>query len=179
MKTDFVATDYCVVAADAAEARFFTLMPAANPSVQSGPKLLEVTRLRNSEREVPEGEMFSSNRRGGRSPGGQTLAYEDHRGRHEALFAERFARKVGETAARLGKTHHTHVLVLAAEPRMLGLLRDGLGHASREGLEVREFNGNVTKMTPSEIQTRLAGRQLMPACATHAPPLKRATVWPW
>jgi protein required for attachment to host cells len=179
MKTNSGTTDYCVVAADAAEARFFTLMPAVNPTIESGPKLLEVTRLRNSEKELPEGDMFRSSRRGGRNPAGQSLAYEDHRGRHEVLFAERFAQKVGETATRLGKAHHTHVLVLAAEPRMLGLLRHGLGHASREGLEIREFNGDVTKMAPSEIQTRLAHRNLMPPCATHAPPLKRATVWPW
>ena len=159
-------SDYCVAVVDAARARLFVLEEARLPEVESGPKLIEKLDLVNPEKQVPGREMFG-NAKGGRnrSPaGGQSHGYDDHRDNHEQEFEKRFARQVTQEIEKCVRETHARHVVVAAEPRMLGILRPNLASLSRHGVEVRELARNVCKLAPAEIQELLAKAECVPAC---------------
>ena len=158
-----VMIDYCVVAVDATRARFFTLEPIKDPTRESGPHLKEQDHLENAEKMVPEREMFSSVKRGrNRGPAGQAHGYDDHRERHEKDFERRFAVKVMEQAFERRRTCGARILVLTAEPGMLGQLRQATEKLSRNGFELQEYAADFTRMSTTDIHDVLAHQNLLP-----------------
>jgi len=159
-------SEYCVVVADAARARFFTLEPAQDPETESGPRLREHKVLVNPEREAHGRDVFrdtrsGSNRAGG---GGPAHGYDDHREQHEQEFERRFARLVAAEAESLSHACGASRLILAAPPRMLGFLRRDVEALARGGMQIREAASNLTKLAPHDIQSHLAKDRLLPAC---------------
>jgi hypothetical protein len=158
-------SEYCIAVADALRARLFTLDDVEFPELESGPRLVEQACLTNPDKELPERKMFTGDRRGrNRAPSGASYSYDDHRGRHELDFARRFARKVVQESLRLTRSSKARCLVLAADRRMLGLLRGEMGARSRNGLEIRECDKEMTKLAPATIHERLAKQKLLPPC---------------
>jgi protein required for attachment to host cells len=54
------------------------------------------------------------------------------------------------------------VVVLIAEPRLLGLMRQSLRDALAPGIELKELAKDYVGLTPRELQDRLALTALIP-----------------
>jgi len=157
-------SEYVVVVADGSRARFFTLEPAEIPEIEGGPNLVEREDLANPERELPDRELWSEVKTGrNRAPnGGPAHGYDDHRAQHEAEYERRFARAVAERAAALAAANGTRRVVIAAEKRMLGFLRNELGSLERAGVEVREVARDLSKLGARQIHEHLAKEGALP-----------------
>jgi protein required for attachment to host cells len=163
-------TDYCVVVMDGARARLFTLESAEFPEVESSPKLVEREDLVNPEKDLAGRELFSSNKTGrNRAPhGGPAHGYDDHRAQHEDEFERRFARVIAEHTVRLAHESRVQCVVLVAQPRMLGFLRQEMGQLTRNGFEVREVAKDLSKLSSAQVHDHLAKERLLPPCKRAA-----------
>lgn len=154
----------CIVVADGARARFFTLQEAEHPEIQSSPNLIEVRDLIQPEKEIHDGELWSETRtgrnRGGN--GGPSHGYDDHRSQHLEEYERRFARSVAEEAASLARRVDTRHIILVAHKRMLGILRNCMDPLVKAGVEVREVAKDLSKLNPLELHEHLAREQLIP-----------------
>ncbi len=159
-------SDYCVVVADGAHARFFTLEPAELPEVESGPKLIERGQLLNPEKEKADGDLFSDSKPGrGRGPrGGPSHGYDDHRVQHENEMDRLFARDVVTKARRVAQTHQASSVVLLAPARMLGLFRQNLATLYKHGIRVQKLAKDLTRFSPRQIHDFLSKEKILPPC---------------
>jgi protein required for attachment to host cells len=157
---------YCVVVAAAGgRARLFTLEPARYPEVESGPNLVEQQDLVDPERESSGQELWANAKSGrNRAPGGGPAhGYDDHREQHRDESERRFARQVAQEAVRLAREQAARTIVLAAEKRMLGFMREALDSLAREGVAVRELAKDLSKLPPLDLHEHLAREGLVPA----------------
>ncbi len=157
--------DYLIIASDAARARFFRLEPVRMPEVEGGPNLVEDRSLTNPESEMRGTEVFTSSK-SGRNRGvarGASHVYDDHRSDHYEEFCRRFAHQVAIEGKRLAKHLGSRIIVLAADPRMLGLLRAELQGNIQKDSEIREFARDVSKLTPRQVHDHLAANGMVPA----------------
>lgn len=148
-----------VIAANGAHARFFMLPETQLAANESGPHLVELETFVNPECEAAANALWSDNT-GGRSgsPGG-AHGYDDHREQHRMEYERRFAAMVaGHAIERMqGKAGS---LIITAEKRMLGLLRDVI--SGRHDFTVREMAKNFCKVSPAELHGHLAKAGLLP-----------------
>jgi protein required for attachment to host cells len=158
-------SDYLVVVASAARARFFTLEPAEFPELESGPNLIDQGELLNPQARTPERELFADSKTGrGRAPRGSSAhGYDDHREQHEDESERRFSREVLEKARLMAEEKDARQIVLAASSRMIPFLRQHVERLMKQGLEVRELIKDMSKLTPEQIQDHLAKEQALPA----------------
>jgi len=157
-------SDYCVIVADGARARFFSLDTVEVPELESGPNLVEANDLINPEAET-EGRALWSDIKTGRnrsSGGGGAHGYDDHRSQHEAEYLARFARVVAEQAAGLAGRDNIKYLVLVADKAMLGFLREALRAAGPKQAEIRELPKNLSKHATLDIHEHLGEAGLLP-----------------
>ncbi len=154
--------DYCVVVADGAKARLFSLQGA--DIGEGGPNLVEISGLANPETEAAGKEIYSDNKSGRNtsSGGGGAHGYDDHRNQHIDEIERRFAKTVVTAAAQAVQRNKSGCLVVAAEPRMMGHLRDAMG-ATMAGLKVKEVVKDLTKLSVHELHERLAADKVLPA----------------
>ena len=156
-------SDYCVVVAGGAEARFFTLEPADTPEIQSGPNLVEHEVLVNPEKHASGGEIFSDAKSGRNRGAAGTHGYDDHRDRHLEESGRRFAKSIAQSAAQLVKSSAANRLVLVAEKQLLGQLRGEVEALGKNGLTIRDCAKELSKLPPIELHAHLAKEQLLPA----------------
>jgi len=155
-------SDYCVVLADAARARIFTLEPAALPEMESGPNLTEYHDLVNPEMEQADKDLWSEMKSGrNRASSGAAHGYDDHREKHADEFVARFARQVADDVVRVVNSRKAKHLVVLAEKRMLGFLRNTMG-SGLNGVQVHEVAKNLSKLSTAELHNRLAQDGLLP-----------------
>lgn len=156
------ASRSCIVVADRARARLFVV--DAPPPNRSLPKLREVEALTDSEGALKGSAVFSNTRSGtNRSPSGAEFEYDDHRVRHRDEVERRFARRIADAISSWVRQRATTKLVLAAEPRLLGLLREEMLARNLNGAELEDVAENLSGMTPEQIASALSRRGLMPS----------------
>lgn len=156
--------DCCVVVADAARARFFTLEAAADPDFESGPNLVEQPGLDNPEATMQGKEKFSDTKSGrNMGGGGITHGFDDHRDKHDAENHRRFAQRIASEAVSLANKSNAKQLVITAEKQMLGMLRQAMAGSNHNPFEIREVAKDLTKFAAHDIHKHLAGEQLVPA----------------
>lgn len=156
-------SNYCVIVADGARARFFTLEPVDVPELESGPNLVERSDLINPEAESQGQELWSNVKAGrNRSAGGGAHSYDDHRTQHEAEFLVRFARLIAEETGRMAGQNKVKHVVIAAEKAMLGFIREALASGGPKNTEVRELAKNLSKQATLEIHQHLSDAGLVP-----------------
>jgi protein required for attachment to host cells len=156
-------SDYCVVSLGGARARFFTLEPARQPAVESGPRLVEAGEaLINSEAELSGGELWSDIKTGRNAGGGMAHGYDDHRDQHAEEFKRRFARRVAEQAVLLAEQQRAKRLVIVAEKQMLGLVRGELQLPAKAGFDMLELAKDLSRLPPQDLQDHLAAEGLVP-----------------
>lgn len=156
---------YMVVAMDNAKARFLTLKPAELPEFMSGPDLVELEVLYNPEERASDETVFSTARGGRRSTAqGNGHGYDDHRERHRAEFERRFFQDVVARCERLSRRQGADQLVLVADARTLGRIRDTLdSRLNGNGVAVNELAENLAGLAPNQLHTRLANQRCLPA----------------
>lgn len=153
-----------VVTANTACARFFVLQESAIPETESSPKLVEQYSILSPKEEKSETRRLGNSTSGRtRAPSGGSYAFDDHRGKHEMEILRRFARQVVTDAVKLTRKQDAgNSLVLAAEKRILGLIREELGHLKTNGLVIKECDRDMAGESPARIQELLARRGLVP-----------------
>ena len=159
-------SEYCVVVADGNRARFFILNRAEQPGLEPGPTLAEEGEaLVNAEAEAGGGALFGDSKKTGRgySSSRGVHGYDDNREDHMDEFKRRFAKQIAERAVQMAARKRSKTLVLAAEKRMLGFLRDALEVPAKATFTVRELAKDVSRLEPHELHSHLAGEGLIPA----------------
>lgn len=153
-------SDYCVVVADGARARLFSLEDAAIGDM--GPNLVESSDLANPEAEAAGKEVWSDDKPGRNTgSGGSAHGYDDHRSHHHQEIENRFAKQIAGEINKMVSDNKVRNLVLAAEKKMLGHMRDALTlHAS--GIKVNEIAKDLTKMSTVELHQYLADHNALP-----------------
>jgi protein required for attachment to host cells len=71
------------------------------------------------------------------------------------VLEDRFAHDVAREAEKLMRGRKQGVVVLVAEPRMLGLLREPLRSALKEHIELKELAKDYMHLAPTDLQKRL------------------------
>lgn len=151
-----------VVIASSAQARFFTLEPAESPAYESSPRLVEQDCLVNPQQDATGQELWSDNSGGNRSTGGGgSHGYDDHRGQHRAEYERRFSQQVAAATTQLVRRLKATLVVLTADSRMLGALRDGLHRAN--GFELKPVAKDYSKLSVLDLHEQLAILNLLPA----------------
>lgn len=165
-------SEYCVVVAEVARARIFTLEPAEVPEFDSGPNLVERKTLANPQHMAREGEFYSDTRRGAHREhvasqrGTQTTGiphhnYDEHREQNERQNNRAFARTLVKEVSDLISDNGTRRIVLCAEKRMLGYLRPEMG-GQLENVQLDEVPKDLTNMSPQALHEKLAGDGYLP-----------------
>lgn len=145
-------------------ARFLTLEPVSPKKPEAGMVLVEQNALCNAENELSGQELWSSSKTGrNRGSAGQSHSYDDHREQHCVEFEKRFANQITHHIAQLIQTHGSQQLVLASEPKFLGLIREALAGSLPKTVTVTELAKSICQMSPSQIQQYLAEQDLLPA----------------
>lgn len=160
-KAEKLRPNRCVLVADRARARFFTIDESRD---DSGPPLTEHDDLVNPEGELTRKELFSdtrSGRRGRSSVAGGGYAMDKRVERHEDEFDRRFAREVATGAAEFVRSQSAGQLVVAASPRFLGHLRSQFERTMPEGVTVLELPTELTWHTTSRIRSKLSQQGLL------------------
>jgi protein required for attachment to host cells len=87
------------------------------------------------------------------------------RERHRLDIERRFAAGITETAAGLVDDWADGTVVLIAEPRMLGLLRETVRGVLKPGIAVKELARDFTGLTAAELYDRLVRNGVIRAAA--------------
>lgn len=156
-------SDYCVVVAEGARARFFTLEPVEVPEFESGPNLREWNTLMNPEHKAHQREVYTDVRSGrNRGNAGEAHAYDDHRDQHDAEMEHRFARTIADELEQFSSQNGAPRVVLCAEKQMLGYLRGAMNGHARKDLEITEVPKDLTRLSPRELHEKLAKDGVLP-----------------
>ena len=157
-------SQYSVIVAGGARARFFTLEAVQVPEMESGPRLVEQKDLVNPEHQAHDSALWSESKTGrNRAPsGGPAHGYDDHRNQHEDEFERRFARSIADEATRMVKSNNTRHVILVAQKRMLGFLRSAIDPLLKAGVNIHEFAKDLGKLAPQDLHEHLARERLLP-----------------
>ena len=115
-----------LIVADGARCRFICATSAETEDFEPTTALEECADLANPEA-LLSGQSIYSNTKSGRNrshPGGPAHGYDDHRDRHHTEMLRRFAREIVAQAERLVKEKGLVGLILVADTRLLGFLRE-------------------------------------------------------
>jgi protein required for attachment to host cells len=162
---------HLVVVADAARASVYCLDTQLDPRATRPPQLVELESLVNPSSRQKQSELYAQSRPGlRRRPGAGPIGAEptshglgDRRDAHDEVDEQRFAEAVMEALARAADELEPEAIVLAAAPKMLGRLRATSTNPARDGAPLLEVPKDLTKMSPSELHSRLAEDDLLPA----------------
>lgn len=137
----------CVLVADGARARFFTITDEAQERADSW--LIERGDLLNPEAKLTDEELFedrSSGRRNRSSVTGGGYSLDDENARASAECCRCFAREVSTATADFLKSYQAGEVVIIASPRFLGVLRPEVRKSVPPGTRFVEL--------PSEMSAR-------------------------
>lgn len=154
-----------VVVADGAKARFFTVQTAETSKNKSSPALIENEVLVNPDQDLPGQELFSGpqSQAGHHQQGkGPAYSYDDHRQQHALEYERRFAQEITEQILTRTRIYQIQELILIAEPRILGLLREVLTPSLPKTLVLNELNKNLCHLNHQELHEYLVKKDLLP-----------------
>ncbi len=159
--TKLARASYCVVVADGARARFFALDSAAGPRSGHAALLVEHADLVNPSHshshgsaDMPAGE----GRRAAAGGPGRNDDASDASWRREQ--DRRFAGQVVDKMTELCAAQSANQVVVVADARMLGLLRQKTDRLA--GVELHEHTRDLTGFEPVAIHNHLATAGLLP-----------------
>lgn len=152
-----------VTVINGSKARFLTLEPSDELDLDSGFKLVEQNSISNPAKEQQGKELWSDTKTGrNHSSSGQTHAYDDHRQSHLDEYERRFARTTADEIVKLSQAQHIQQLLLVAEPKILGTLRETVMSLLPSNLHIQELTKDLCKLKPSEIYGYLVSKNLLP-----------------
>ena len=77
------------------------------------------------------------------------------RERHRGEFDRRFVHEISRQAGEITKDWKDGTIVLVAEPRLLGLMREPLRKALHQGIELKELAKDYTHLSAAELHDHL------------------------
>jgi protein required for attachment to host cells len=154
---------FCLLVADAARARIFTVEPADPTQPKRGVDLHERVDLVDNERRHPPAELVSDHPGTGRSPTGLRFGVDDHRAAHVDELDRRFARELVTRLATIAREAGIGRAVVIASPSMLGVLRKEVRATLESSIAVQSIALDLTRATVAELHDRLVGLGLVPA----------------
>lgn len=157
-------SDVCVVVMDAARARFFSLEGHAERGAKGGPDLVEHEALVNPNATLKDSEKYSDSKLFRAPSTGATAAmhgHDDSHARHDAEDNRRFARRIADEVVKLVDQQNASSLVLAAEGKMLGMLRQAMPQTTK--FAVTELNKDLSKLSAHDLHAYLANENIVPA----------------
>ena len=156
------ATSTCVIAADGGRARLFVAV--TGEASQPGLTLVERESFVNPEFRAHGGDLPGRTKaeRVTNRDAGEVHPISARRDQHRLELERRFAREIAQRAAALTQAWDGGSVVLVAEPRMLGLLREPLRKALRQGIDLKELAKDYSHFTASELRDHLALNDLIP-----------------
>lgn len=152
----------CIVVADAKIARFFRIEPSDSP--RSKVKLVERHALENPGVEAvrKNGAGRVKTERVSNRQAGDVHPIEQRRQQHRLELDRRFGHDIARHTARIVKDWKEAAVVLVAEPRLLGLMREPLRKALHAGIDLKELAKDYTHFTPAELHDQLALSSVIP-----------------
>lgn len=154
-------SDYCVVVADGAHARVYSLDEHAVG--ESGPDLVEHQELSNPDAETAGKDLYSDDKSGRNvSKGAGAHGYDDHRSHHDEVQLQRFAKHVADVAVNVAGHQHARQLIMVAEKSMMGHLRTTLKVPQGAHFTVTEVAKDLCKLNAIKLHERLAVDGLLP-----------------
>ena len=155
-------TSLCVIAADSAHARFFLAEDSGAPRAPL--KLVERDILENPDlrtlgRSVtgrPRTETNTNREAGPVHPMGA------QRERHRIELERRYALRIAGLAGKITHAWKTGTVLLVAEARLLGLVREPLRKVLQPKIELKELARNHAHLTPPELRDELAASGILP-----------------
>jgi protein required for attachment to host cells len=143
-----------IVVADAAHARIY--LWEADENLKAGGRLVEVADMVNGDytargKDAPgvKTERNTSRQAGPMHPQGAKRAT------HRAEVERRFVREVADKVRALLSKGGRHILILSAEPHILGLMRMQMKSATGKRFAVNEISRNYTHLTPTRLLRQL------------------------
>ncbi|MDJ0511215.1 MAG: host attachment protein [Crocosphaera sp.] len=152
-----------VAVMDGTKARFFTLEEAEFPEYQSSPNLVEHQCLTNAAKEMSGRELWANTKGRNRGSRNQVHGYDDHRQNHISEYERHFAKDITQKITELLDQWESHLILLVAEPQMLGFVRESLTPHLPRKIKLEELAKDLCKLKPLEIHEYLAHKQLVPA----------------
>lgn len=158
-KTDMNA---CIIVADGARARFFGLQRGEERERRS--RLAPLGSLENPDfrgrgAEAPQRiktEHITDRQAGATHP------VNDRRDQHRLELERRFAAEIAQRAAGLTSDWAAGTVILIADPRMLGLLREEVRGVLKPGLQLKELAKDYTALTTQELERHLIVSGVLP-----------------
>jgi protein required for attachment to host cells len=158
-----VSTRICVVAADATRARLFTFEDFEGRDEAPTQEFRERMTLVDPARRRRASELFSDTRPGlDRAPSGRGFALDDHRDAARDRMDRGFAASIADAMELVTRAYGCTRLILAASPRMLGILRTFEPLGGRD-VERHEIDRDLVRLSGSQLHDHLAQRGLLPA----------------
>ena len=85
------------------------------------------------------------------------------RERHRLELERRFGHEIALKTAEIANQWNAGTVVLIADPRLLGLMREAVRKALNPPIELKELAKDLTKLTPEELHDHLARNSIVPA----------------
>jgi protein required for attachment to host cells len=152
----------CVIVADSARARFFLVEDSGAPRAPL--KLVERETLENPDlrtlgRSVtgrPRTETNTNREAGPVHPMGA------QRERHRVELERRYALRIAGLAGNVTHSWKDGAVLLVADARLLGLVREPLRKVLQTKIELKELARNHAHLTPAQLRDELVASSIMP-----------------
>jgi protein required for attachment to host cells len=154
----------CIVVADAGLARFYDLEEAESPSLEA--RLVERAVLTNEVDLKSRGERVTGKVRSETNTdrgSGPVHPMGARRERHRGELERRFGIEIIRQTRDITRGWERGVVVLVAEPQLLGLMREPLRKALHRDLDLKELARDYVHLTPSDLYDHLARNGIVPA----------------
>lgn len=155
-------TNACIVVADGGRARLF--LAVADDAAQGRVNLVERECLVNSDYRAHGGDTpgrtkseHVTNRQAG-----DVHPIDARRDQHRLELERRFAREIAQHLAQFTQGWNHGSVVLVAEPRLLGLVREPLHKALHRDIELKELAKDYSHLTAAELREHLALNRVIP-----------------
>lgn len=159
----------CIVVADTRLARFYGVEAVESPRLNL--KLVERTALTNPNSDLRKlGESTTGRVRTETNTNRQAGPMHPmgaQRERHRDEFNRRFVQEISRQAGEITKDWKEGTVVLVAEPRLLGLMREPLRTAVHRGIELKELAKDYAQLSASELSDQLASNGIIPPPAVQ------------
>lgn len=156
-----------VLSVDHTKARFYILRPAQRPAEQWSPILHPVDEIINVHWLEQEKESLTGGNRHsfhvGLAGNANTVhGFDDHLSAHQKEIDKRFSREINNRLRAFLSEHTAEKLIIAAESKILGRLREQMGEEYRNKMSVEEINANLSHLRPVPLHEHLATLKLLP-----------------
>lgn len=150
-----------LLVADRSRARLFVVVPADNPRGKL--RLVERVTLVNQETKTRgrSGAGRVKSERNTNRQAGPVHPIGAQRERHRLEHERRFCAEVIEHTLQLTADWDRGVMVLIAEPRLLGLMRERLRTALRSEIKLEELAKDYSGLSTTELERVVVGQRLI------------------